>query len=79
MSPLDRDKRSAQSAEITHDTSFDFDSVTADDVSRHFGRRRAVSHVSMSRPSLDEVYLSITGRSFEKVDAAAATAGGAKR
>jgi len=38
-----------------------------------------VSHVSMSRPSLDEVYLSITGRSFEKVDAAAAATGGAKR
>ena len=31
-----------------------------------------VSHVSMSRPSLDEVYLSVTGKSFEKVDAAAA-------
>jgi ABC-type multidrug transport system ATPase subunit len=25
----------------------DFDSVQLDDVSRHFGRRRAVSHVSM--------------------------------
>jgi ABC-2 type transport system ATP-binding protein len=28
-----------------------------------------VSHVSMSRPSLDEVYLSITGKSFEKANA----------
>lgn len=32
----------------------------------------AVSHVSMSRPSLDEVYLSITGKSFEKADAVGA-------
>jgi ABC-2 type transport system ATP-binding protein len=29
-----------------------------------------VSHVSMSRPSLDEVYLSVTGKSFEKADQA---------
>ncbi len=38
-----------------------------------------VSHVSMSRPSLDEVYLSITGKSFEKADAAAAKPEGVKR
>jgi ABC-2 type transport system ATP-binding protein len=29
-----------------------------------------VSNVSMSRPSLDEVYLSVTGKSFEKANAA---------
>jgi len=32
----------------------------------------------MSRPSLDEVYLSITGKSFDKADAAGAKPGGAK-
>ncbi len=31
-----------------------------------------VSHVAMSRPSLDEVYLSVTGKSFTKADAAGA-------
>src|SRR5258706_5800634 len=44
-----------------------------------------VSHVSMSRPSLDEVYLSITGKSFDKADATAtakapqSAGGGVKR
>jgi ABC-2 type transport system ATP-binding protein len=40
-----------------------------------------VSHVSMSRPSLDEVYLSVTGKSFDKADAAGAkpAPGGPKR
>ena len=34
----------------------------------------AVSQASITRPSLDEVYLAVTGRSFSKADAEAAPA-----
>ncbi len=38
-----------------------------------------IEEVTMSRPSLDEVYLSVTGRSFEEADAAGAPANGKSR
>ena len=57
MSPLDRDRRPAQPTEATHERASDFESVMADDISRHFGRRRAVSHVSLSARAGDIVGL----------------------
>jgi heme ABC exporter ATP-binding subunit CcmA len=41
----------------THDAANDFDEVVLDDVSRHFGRRRAISHLSLSIRSGDIVGL----------------------